>query len=459
MAPNTIIPGSQTPTSSDILQNMSQGSDPMSFVLNNIRGRSESDPSISYESVPASQIVNRAPTSNSIQPQVPTPANPPVLVERTKEEVDEGKDLLSQMFDKPEAKKTPEISVAPIVEDLEKEFTPPTQDAVEEEFLTGPEKSIKDFKKILTTTKQTLKDRDEALRVSNERLARIEAGEEVPESLKARLERAQTLEKYEKLHALKLSPEYEESRIRPLAEANQEAILLAQEYNIDPAIVEKAKSLKGDKRALNDLLERNLGITGASEMKTLLNKAQKIEAEIQKDQENPGNVLSDLIQDRKRTTEAQDRARRESIIQNTRGGWADAIAENQSKQIPELMLREGQEEHNAIVKPLIERAASEYGKLIKVLAEEGGVKEISPRVAKILAERFQLSEAALVAVQQRNQYWNELQEYKKGAKRENRIIRPPVGGSAVQSGATDIRSSGPLSTDTAADILLRKVGA
>ena len=99
------------------------------------------------------------------------------------------------------------------------------------------------------------------------------------------------------------------------------------------------------------------------------------------------------------------------------------------------------------------KAASEYGKIVTMLAENG-LEHLPKDLAKALARMVQLAHASAIAIETRAAAERELNEISENNTRNTRYIRPSIGGGVGSNGVT---SSKPKNLSDAVDQLVSKV--
>jgi len=320
----------------------------------------------------------------------------------------------------------------------------------------GPATSIKNLRKITNATKKELRDVQQQLEVTKESLTKYESGEAVPEKVREYEQRINELERYEQLHNFRLSRQYRERYAEPLEQLKTEARQLAQEYAIDPSVLDKALSIE-NKKDYNQFLKKHFDDLGAQEAKTILDKIKGIHVEMVEAEKQPAQELERIKQEQEHREQTEAAHRMQNLSNTVKSGWTEALTEMHTEgEYPELQLRENDPEHNKYVQPILDSAAAEYGKFIKLLAQSG-VKELPKDVAKILAKRFQLSQAAAVISASRAQHYMRAEDLLSSSTRNRPYVRPQVGSTAPGNGSKGPTQQGPTSPAEAADMLLNSV--
>lgn len=343
----------------------------------------------------------------------------------------------------------------------------PKPEALTAEDLLGslePKKKAKEDS--LRDLKNVLKSKDEELTTVSSRLSELEAelakykaGEVVPESTQSKLDRMAELERYEKLHNLKASPEFYETVVKPKEAEVEKLKAHAEQYKATLADVLKANEFT-DPRAKNQYLRKFFDDVGALEAKNILDNINKFDGLASQMETQPDEALAKIYNDielQKAEKIRQDLANMSSVAET---GWANSLGEVRSEgHYPELTLKEGNEDHNKVARPIIENAAREFGKFVNWLATLG-VREIPVEAAKLLAKRFQLSEAALVISKSRDHFYNEAQKIITENNNNAKFARPPIGGtmptSSVSTSAPRVSSS-PMPLEQVGENLINDI--
>jgi len=118
----------------------------------------------------------------------------------------------------------------------------------------------------------------------------------------------------------------------------------------------------------------------------------------------------------------------------------------QDQKIPELVLRDGDEEYNnKIVRPILTQAATEYGKIITMLANKG-LEELAPEEADYFANMTLLAHASAVAVTTREAALKRADQMEGAIKIGNGYFRPQIGGGSPSIAGSSNKSEAPKPT-------------
>lgn len=315
------------------------------------------------------------------------------------------------------------------------------------------EDSIKDLRQKANELKTQLEEKETILGTLQGDLERYKTGEALPDVIKAKEERIAQLEQYEQLHGLRFSPEYQKKYVEPLEAAKTQAVKLAEEYQVDPMVLNQALAIEG-KRELNAFLKDHFDDVGALEVRDVLAQIKTLENETARAEEQPAIALGKLREEFQVQSAEQEKQRLTSIAATSRDGWIKALVEVREKgEYPELTLT-GDPKQDEVVIPILDSSAQEYGKFVKMLAELG-VKELPSDVAKITAKRFLLSQASAVMAQSRAHHYQRSEDILNQTRRTQSMTRPPVG--MTSGGGSSPAPARSMTPDSAADVLLGMV--
>jgi hypothetical protein len=427
-------------TAAEIAANLKNGESPLDFINKNLRTAQNPLPA-SAEDAQINQIITDVKTSQQLAPDVvqPTvsepekvltpspdavqPATPAVETPTTTEEnilpTDDMPDLLAEMVGK-----------------------------------DGKLKSLAHLRKKAVTLEKAVKEKDEVITtLSQERDTFKQQIEEIP-VLKERLKKT---EYYEKLYDLEGTPEYKEKFLLPKAEKLEKLHALGKQYELPPEILNKATKLT-NKRERNQFLVDHFDELGAIEAKELIEDIQTIEANEITARQEPARTLEELRNETEVREAAQITKRITKIGESAHSGWTEALTElTQDALYPELTIREDAPEHNQYSRQILDNASSEYGKFVNLITSLG-VKELPKEAAKIIAKRFQLSEAALVMAKSREHHYTESKNLLAAVARRNNYNSFPVaGGIAHSNSVPQIEATKPKNPGEAAKMLLNSI--
>lgn len=366
-------------------------------------------------------------------PATPAPAQPPVAA-------------------KPEAKPAPVVqeAVIPPVQETIKE--PAAQEGAEE-YEVNPQKPVETIlaeeeidaitdpqpenfmklRKNLKTTIKLKKTLETELEETKKRLIEYETGIAAPEQLTKMQQRIQELEVFEQVHNFKGSPAYKENFIKPIEEQRTKFLELSEDYNLPETFLDQAASIE-NKAELNRFLSTHLDQVAALEVKSIVENIKKVRTKAVEAEKNPQVTMAHLEQQQKRLEEAREQQRAESIKNSSKNGWIGSLMQlRETGEFPELKFIEGNSEHNEkIARPLIQKAASEYSKVVKLLSDHG-IKQLPYEVSYALANMVQRAYVSSIAAAQRAHLVEELETTKKLIQTRQNIDRPGANGVGVMS--------------------------
>lgn len=342
---------------------------------------------------------------------------------------------------------------------------PPDPDAEIEKLLEDVPNvpAAENFKKLRTKLRETARTAIEV----KEANARLEAtlqkyttGEVLPEVLLEKENEIQRLSRYEKLHSLKTSKAYQEAFVKPLDSLQSRIGALAADYDIPKEEVSGfvAEALSITKQSdLNRFLADHFDDVGALEVKQLINQTRDLQTKAKEAENEPGKALDALMEEHRRIEEFRDAERKSKVSSMSRDTWADSLLKiREEGQVPELILKDNDPEHNdTYVRPILSAASQEYAKLVNLLAENG-LQHLSHDLGYALARMVQLAHASAISIRSRNEALKHAEEIERNTRRTSNMVRPPIGSSGGGSGAMP-QAKAPTSPAAAADAILKGV--
>jgi hypothetical protein len=167
-----------------------------------------------------------------------------------------------------------------------------------------------------------------------------------------------------------------------------------------------------------------------------------LQEQVRELEKEPATALQQLIEEGKQARQQKIVSQRESIKATTRSVWDEAYNEvkNEGKAI-ELIYKEDDPEHNEkFVTPIVKQAATEFGKIVTLLAENG-LEKLPKDLGHALAKAVLLAHASAVSLETRNMAIQQAEEIVRNQERTRRVYRPPVGSSAPGvEGASQIKA-------------------
>ncbi len=360
-----------------------------------------------------------------------------------------------------EAPVEPEAPEAPAEPEPEVQTAPEPEAPVEPEAPQEPDNSVatnfKNVRKILTETKTQLSTKEQELQAARQELEKYKTGEILPEELQAKEAEIARLSKFEKIVSLKTSPEYQEKYIKPLSSIQEQLTAIANDYRIPPAKLIGAMNIT-NQAELNRFLSSHLDDGGFLEVKQLLKQAQGLQTQAKAAEKEPETALQQLLREGEEANNRRMSSQLEGIKTASRSTWNEAYDEiRKDGTALEVIENPDDPEHNAkFVEPIVKQAASEYGKTIRLLAENGLTK-LPKELGVALAKVHLLSTASAVAMQTRSLLAKEVDERSQTQARARRLFRPPVGSSAPGVETTPRQSNQPVTPAQAGRGLINNV--
>jgi hypothetical protein len=368
----------------------------------------------------AGQAAARPTVQNMPLPTPPAPQAAQPQPQQAAPVLDE-KDLSVPSFDE-----TPQTQEAKPNAQEPQTQTPEPEKAEPELF--GKEKSVADLRKVISKTNEELKAKSQELTGYQDKIKKYEAGEVIPEALKPKLDRVTQLEKYEVLHAFKTSEEYDSKFIKPLTGLTEAAKRLADDYRVDPAVIDRALKTT-DKREQDRLLVSHFGDLGALEVKKVIGEMGTLQSQMAQAEAQPFAAFEAAKNEARLLRQKEVEAGIKNIEVKTKNAWINSVQRHSTTgEFPELMLVPGDDSHNQIVRPILERSSKELASMMKVLVAHG-VKDLPSEIVEILADRFQRSDAYSTVNQQRNELAKHNYELQQQSMGRSGLRRPSLGGS------------------------------
>lgn len=387
------------PKAAEVLENLPQASSPMD-LLNKI---------VAKES-------NIVVPNNTL---APTPVVEPTV------QSTESKDIPQKPQEQLPEPVVKEVEVSPDILDIPDEDIDPKAKNIAENFV-----------KLRTSAKETkklLKEREEELERLRKETEDLKTGVVVPDFVREKEARIKELEKFEKIYSLETSPEYVETFIKP-AEAIKEKIFnAAKEYEIPKEVMEEALTL--DKRDLSRFLSEHFEDLDALEVKRHVEELRDISLKAKEARNDPVKAIEDMQKVAEASRQLKQQERIGIITTRAKTAFERSLEDirKEGKAI-ELIPRSSDSEFNKnYVEPITQAAATEYAKIVKLLAENG-LEDLPEELAYALANMTQRAHASAVAHETRNKALDLAEELYVNTRRTTRYERPMVGVSQGGSG-------------------------
>ena len=369
---------------------------------------------------------------------------------------EESKPIVTPSILPEEPKKEEAKPAVPAEPKKEEPASVPEADVVEEQ--TGnKEENFKNLRKKLGETSTVLKEKEKALTEAQERIKKYEAGEEFPEVIKEKDRKIEELSRYERIVALRTSDAYKEKFIKPIEGIKSSLSKIAKDYELPEEELHKALEIK-NARELNSFLSDHFDAVGALEVKGLIAKAQGLTDEAKEAEKEPQAALQEIEAEYRKAEEVNKAAQITNIVNKAKQAWVQSLnALRAEGKVKELIPSEIDETFNTnVVTPLQEKSASEYAKIVRILAENG-LKELPEGLDKALAKMVQLSIASSFAIDSRELAVKEAKTLRENSERNNKYIRPlSSGGVPVGGGSNNVSERGQT-PEQAAEAVVNKV--
>lgn len=392
------------PTASGILSALKDADSPLAFIQANIRPKDI--PQQAAEEITAKRHMEEAARSQAPVPEAPKKVEPEYDL-NPKPKVEEAKKDAAQ----------PTVPVPPVP-------APETGDDREENF--------KKLRTKLGETTSALKEKDKEIESLQSKVKRYENGEEFPDVIKKLQDENSKLSRYEKIVALKTSPEYEDKFIKPIGEIKTRLSTIAKDYGIPETAIERAINIT-NKRELNTFLSEHFDDVGALEVKQLISNVQDIQTQAKAAEAEPSKVLEDLRIEHEGLKKQEQEKNINSIVTSSKDAWIDSLLRIRTEgKVRELIPKEGDEEYNkTYVEPILRTAGTEYGKLVRLLAENG-LRSLPKDLGHAIARMVHLAFASSMSIEARERAEAEAEDLRKNSERTTRYGRPL--GAVVQGG-------------------------
>lgn len=393
------------------------------------------------ETVPL-PVTTPAEQPQTVQPPATTPAEQPQTVPLPNTEVtppvDDGTSALQSLLDSEEPANFEDETPPPPPETQEPEL-PETLDESE-----SPQQSFANLRKALKATKAEREQAAKKVQELEQRVAKFQTGEEIPEPLKDVHARVTELEHYKNLVSLKANPEYEKQVLAPLTDTKTKLLELAKAYGVAPeklGNVFNNRDVKFRNTQLAGLLKDPVAVLEAKNLLTQIDNLHDTQAHFEK---QPGIALEQMVAAEIETRNQNVRERLGTVRTNSSSAWVKALNDIRKEgKIFELIPQEGNHEHNQKwVNPIVDKAAKQYGLIVKSLVE-AGLRELPEKAAYAIARAVQQAYAAGSAAESRQLAIEEADRVRQNAQRRTVYERPPMGSGtgAPRGGGVPTRTS------------------
>lgn len=294
----------------------------------------------------------------------------------------------------------------------------------------SPADSIKNLRRIVNDHKDLLRSRDEELEQVRQELSKYQTGEAVPDVIQELNQKLDEAEKYRKIVDLKSSREYQSSFVKPMREMYSSLMEYAKEYGLDQQTVNQLVNTENSAQ-INQILSRKVDPIGGIEVKKLVMDMHALKRKANEAEADPANSLERLVTEAANAREDAHRVSTDNLISASKQAWTDVSARIHSDGVfVEMITRDDDPDFNEKwAKPLQKHASTEYGKMIKMLAEHG-LTNPPKELLQTLSWYAQLAAVAPTLAKTRNELLAEIDNREKSVKRNSQFIRPKLGGGA-----------------------------
>lgn len=269
------------------------------------------------------------------------------------------------------------------------------------------------------------KELKKAAREAQEKLAAYESGEKMPSDYEELRERVTYLEKFERIHDMKNSRQYQETRLKPLNESIDSLTTLVKEYRGDDALVQRILKAP-DRPTRNGILSRIFDPVAAQEASALVGKIHSLQQQMAQDEASPGEAMQQLEAEFAATETERVASARARTAQMAQSSWDKALRDGRSKGFGDLTYREGDTTHNEnVVKPLVTKAGQEYNKVMTALLELG-LNEVPEELASMLASNLVIGYAGAAAIQRNTHLVAEVTALREANRTGRRLQSPSL---------------------------------
>lgn len=333
--------------------------------------------------------------------------------------------MLSSKFDVPT---TPRVEIEePVEESVEEPIEEPLEEPAEDPLVEkrkNKETNIKNLRNALKSSRDRVSELELELENKNKELERLSEIDDLKAQLQEKEERLQQLKSYEDVVSLYGTEGFKEKFYDSVDTLREQAVDIASDYGVDEDVIDRALQIS-NQRQLNDYLSNYFDTFAVQDIRGIIKEAQQIITDRQKAESEPARAREILLTNVAKRKEAENIQARK--ILNTVGtdAWNDMAAAYSNKESGVALLQEkqGNKTHNALRESILKSASQEYGKTLAVLAQNG-LKELPPTVARAMASRYQLGEAAAHAIVQAESLRKENQSLKEELKKFTDYNRP-----------------------------------
>lgn len=324
----------------------------------------------------------------------------------------------------------------------------------EEEKLTPAAENFKRLRESLKKERVAKRELEELLGTTKSSLERYEKGEHVPEIVRAKDERIAALEKYETIYALESSPYFQSHYVQPAIELRSKLDKLAVDYGVSKETLQAVVGV-ANKKEQNRLLSGYLGDIGGLEARKIIDDMDILGNKISEARKQPKEAL-DRLKELGAVEELEQKKVQASVFEAVaKTAWNTALEKTKTEgEYKEFIMHPTDAEYNkTVVEPIQHKAATQYGALVKQLAD-AGLKRLDPNLAVGLARMVQLSIAGALSLKDKAKVERQLNAVQQHNQRVTPYMRPAVGGNNGSSNGKNSSVNGRQGPRTAQEAAL-----
>lgn len=300
--------------------------------------------------------------------------------------------------------------------------------------------NMKNLRNSLKESRTTIDDLTTQLETATGKVKDIPDIETLQKTLEEKDTRIEELKKFEDLLGLYQTDGFKEKYYDGVDNQISAAVDIAKDYEVSEDIINQAVKITNRKELTAHLLNY-FDQVSINDVRPLIIEAQKLLKERDEVELKPAQTKEELISLMRNKTETTKAQASETVKNSMSSAWQDITtlySANESLKV--LKKISGNEEHNKIRESLLTNSSEEFGKAMSALVDNG-LKQIPSNLAKALAARFQLGEAAAHMAAENHSLLEELTQLKKELRTVNGYTRPLSNGNNVTS------SGAPLTTE------------
>jgi hypothetical protein len=347
------------------------------------------------------------------------------------------------------------VETLPSREDAEIELNLP-EESIEEEPTIIPEKPKKDKDTNMKALRVKAEELERRNTENETRLNRILSGEEELPTVAELKAKNKDLERYQKLHDLKMSDEYHSSYVEPLTKIKDDLLGLAKDYQVNPVIFKEAIGLKS-KAELDRYLGKFFTPAGALDARQKIEQFHELNAAAAKADREPEEALANLRQEYNYQKQQKAISRVQNITKTAQTAWVKAATTVRQEEGFTVFNKTGDPENDKISDDLMSKAAKDLGVFTTFLASKG-LEELPEEQAEWLYKTVLMGYGAPILAKSLEAHYNRAEEVVNTNKRQQPFRRPGIGATQGNSRGENSSEKQPMSNKTAAQKAMQSVG-